>query len=71
MRVLGKDIDERFLTHRLRSSSAAGIAGGVCALLLFAYRYYVQHRWSWDALAVAMVIVVVKLTLMVWYRITD
>ena len=71
MRVLGKEVDERFLTHRQRSTSIAGIAGGVSALLLFAYRYYVQHRLNWDLLAIAVLIVVLKLALMMWYRFTD
>ena len=51
MNILGRAIDERFLTHRLRSTSAGGIAGGTLATLLFAYRYYFDHLWSWDLLA--------------------
>jgi hypothetical protein len=64
-------IDERFLTHRQRSTSMAGVAGGTVALLLFAYRYYVDHLWSWDLLSVGMTVVVVKLALMTWYAFTD
>jgi hypothetical protein len=64
-------IDERFLTHRLRSTSVAGVTGGVVALGLFAYRYYVDHLRSWDLLAVGLSIVVVKLALMTWYYLTD
>ena len=69
--ILGKVIDERFLQHRLKSTSLAGIVGGVLSILLFAYRFYVNHVWSWDLLAVAMTFVVVKLLAMVWYRATD
>ena len=69
--ILGIPIDERFLTHRLRSTSIAGITGGFVAIGLFAYRYYVDHFWSWDLLAVGVTIVLVKLTLMIWYRWTD
>lgn len=69
--VVGKVIDERFLNHRLRSTSAAGIVGGVVALLLFAYRYYFNHIFSWDLLAVSLTIVGVKLGVMLWYRLTD
>jgi len=64
-------IDERFLTHRLRSTSVAGVAGGVLAMLLFAYRYYIDDIWSWDLLAVGVTVVAVKLTLLTWYHLTD
>jgi hypothetical protein len=69
--ILAKVVDERFLNHRLRSTSLAGMIGGVFASLLFAYRYYHDHVWSWDLLAVAGTIVGVKLGMMTWYRITD
>ena len=69
--ILGKVIDERFLMHRLRSTSIAGVIGGVLALLLFAYHYYFDHFWSWDLLTVGATIVVVKLTVLLWYRLTD
>jgi hypothetical protein len=68
---VGRAIDERFLTHRLRSTSFAGIVGGVVALGLFAYRYYIDHILSWDLLAVGVSIVAVKVTLMIWYHFTD
>jgi len=69
--LIGSTVDERFLMHRLRSSSTAGILAGVLAILLFAWHYYVDHRWSWDLLTVAITFVVVKWTLMLWYRRTD
>jgi hypothetical protein len=69
--IVGKLVDERFLNHRLRATSLAGIIGGVTAICLFAYRFYVTHVWSWDLFAVAMTILGVKLTVMAWYRLTD
>jgi hypothetical protein len=69
--LLGWRIDERFLTHRQRSTSAAGILGGLVAIGLFAYRFYVDHVWSWDLFAVAATVLVVKLALMAWYYLTD
>ena len=69
--LLGWRIDERFLTHRQRSTSAAGILGGLVAIGLFAYRFYVDHVWSWDRVAVAATVLVVKLALMAWYHLTD
>lgn len=71
MKVLGKEIDERFLTHRRRSTSIAGIVCAVTSLVLFEYRYFVQHHADWDLLAVGAVFVVIKLTLMVWFHLTD
>jgi hypothetical protein len=71
MNVLGKWVDERFLDHRRRSTSAAGVTGGVLAVALFGYRYYFDHMWSWDLLAVGVTVVVVKLALMVWYSLRD
>ena len=64
-------IDERFLMHRLRSTSRGGIAGGTLALLLFAWHYYHDHFWSWELLAVGLTVVVVKWTTLLWYRLTD
>jgi hypothetical protein len=69
--TLGKVIDERFLQHRLKSTSLGGIVGGILAICLFAYRFYFNHLWSWDLFAVAMTIVAVKLLAMAWYRVTD
>jgi hypothetical protein len=59
-------IDERFLAHRLRSTSIAGITGGFVAVGLFAYRYFVDRVWSWDLLAVAVTIIVVKYAVFFW-----
>ena len=69
--ILGTAIDERFLAFRLRSTSAAGIIGGVTAVGLFVYRLYIDHVWSWDLLAVGVTIAVVKLAFMAWYFWTD
>lgn len=70
-RFLGRSIDERFLSHRLRSTSLGGIAGGLVAVALFEYRYFAEHLWSWDLLAVAVTMVGVKMAVMAWYWITD
>jgi hypothetical protein len=69
--ILGRLVDERFLNHRLRSSSLGGIAGGVLASLLFMFRFYVNHVWNWDLLAVALTVVGVKLGAMLWFRLRD
>jgi len=69
--IVGSLVDERFLKHRLQSTSTAGIVGAILAIVLFEYRYFVKHVWSWDLFAVAVTMVVVKLALMAWYRMTD
>jgi len=69
--VLGKVIDERFLNHRLKSTSYAGIIGGLLAISLFAYRFCVTGIWSWDLFAVAFTFVMVKVSMMTWYRFND
>jgi len=64
-------IDERFLMHRLRSSSAAGIAVCILAILAWYYRYAFKHQWSWELLAVSLTFIAIKWSLMLWYRLTD
>jgi hypothetical protein len=69
--ILGKLVDERFLSHRLRAQRAGGLMGFIIADLLFGYRYFVNHIWSWDLLAVILTTVVVKLVLVAWYLFTE
>ena len=71
MSFFSKVWDERFREHRRRSTSIGGVVGGVVAMGMFAWHYYVDHRFSWDLLAVGVSIVVVKWALMTWYVLTD
>ena len=52
MSFLSRWVDERFLTHRVRSTSTAGIAVAVGSILTFAYRFYIDHVWDWEMAAV-------------------
>ena len=61
-------VDERFLEHRRRASSAAGIAAAILALLLAGYRAYHDHIWSIDLLAVVGTFLVIKYALFFWFR---
>jgi len=54
MSFLDKVFDERFRAHRLRSTSVAGVSGSVLAVLLFEYRLFHNHVWSWDLLAIGL-----------------
>lgn len=69
--ILGQFVDERFLEHRRRSTSAAGIAAALVALSIFEYRLLARHVVSWDLLAILATMVVVKMSLMIWYRVRD
>ena len=68
---LGNAIDERFLMHRLKSTSIAGVVAGTLAMALFAYHYYVDHVWRWDLLSVGITMAAVKWALMLWFRWKD
>ena len=66
--IVNKFVDERFLDHRRRSSSIAGILAACLAVVLFEYRFFWDHIWSWDLVAVALTFVVVKMSLFTWFR---
>ena len=70
LHTLKDNVDERFLIHRLRATSLAGVAGGLTASFLFAYYYFIEHAPRWDLLAVALVIAAVKLGMLAYYRLT-
>jgi hypothetical protein len=70
MSLFGGQVDERFLRHRLWSTSIAGTAGGLVAMGLFVYHVYVDHVWSWELLAVGITMAVVKVALMAWFHFT-
>lgn len=41
------------------------------AVLLFAYRFFVDHLWNWDLFAIAVTVAGVKVALMAWYYIRN
>lgn len=66
--ILGKFVDERFLEHRRRSTSVAGLAGAFVALVLLEYHIFHDHSVRWELFAILIAMVVVKMSMMVWYR---
>jgi hypothetical protein len=68
---LGKLVDERFIEHRRRSSSLAGIIAACLAVCLFEYRYFFDHVWSWDLFSLAIAFVVIKMSMFAWDRFND
>jgi hypothetical protein len=71
MKILGTAIDERFLTHRLKSTSLAGIVSSATATLLWAWHYYIDHELRWELLAISLTFIAVKFTVLAWYRFND
>jgi hypothetical protein len=69
--ILNRLVDERFFEHRRRSTSHAGVAAAVLAIVLFEFRYYAQGVLNWDLLAIGITFVVIKLSLMTFYYLTD
>jgi hypothetical protein len=69
--ILRAFVDERFLEHRRRASSLAGIICACLAICLWCYRFVFNHVWSWDLLFIALTFVVIKMSMFVWYRIND
>jgi hypothetical protein len=68
---LGQFVDERFLEHRRRSTSVAGLAGALVAAAVLEYKIFAKGVISWDLLAVLGTMVAVKMTLMIWYKLRD
>ena len=64
-------IDERFLEHRRRSTSIAGMITAALALLVFLYRTWFLRVIDWDLFAVGVTFVVIKLTVLLWDRVRD
>jgi uncharacterized membrane protein YhhN len=69
--IVGKLVDERFMSHRRRAQRAAGLIGFIVADVLFGYRYFVNHTLNWDLLAVVLAVAVVYMVLIVWYLFTQ
>lgn len=64
-------VDERYLMHRLRAASLAAVAGALVASGLFVYYWFADQTTRWDLLAVAIVMALVKVGALAWYRMTD
>jgi hypothetical protein len=69
--ILRAFVDERFLEHRRRASSIAGIICACLAICLWYYRFAFNHVWSWDLFSVVLTFVVIKMSLFAWYRFHD
>lgn len=68
---LALTIDERFLIHRQRSTSAGGLAAVLLAAVLFFRDLFGTHVIRWDLFSIVATAAAVKLGLLIWYRRTD
>ena len=64
-------IDERFLMHRLRSTSMGGLAAVVVTGGFFFYALWAKNVIRWDLFAIIATAAIVKLAVLIWYRFTD
>jgi hypothetical protein len=69
--LIGKKIDERFLMHRLRSTSLAAMTGVLLTGSLYYYDYFRLHIVRWDLIAIIVSMALTKLAAMAWYHFTD
>jgi hypothetical protein len=69
--ILGVTLDERFFMHRLRSTSIGGLAGVLLAAALFYYHFLSHHVFKWELFSIVATAAVVKISVLIWYRLTD
>ena len=69
--LVGWLVDERFLEHRRRSTSVAGMFSAGLALVLFLYHDLVDRELMWELFAVGATFVVIKLAVLFWLRVKD
>ena len=71
MRFFGVTLDERFFVHRLRSTSIGGLSAVMVAAGFFFYSILAKHVIRWDMFSIVATAALVKVSLMIWYRLHD
>ncbi len=64
-------IDERFILHRYKSTSYAGIACAFMVVGLFAWNYFARDTFRADLFIIATATAATKLGFLTWYRLHD
>ena len=64
-------IDERYLLHRLRSTSLAGVVGAILIGGWFFYQFLTRQVLRWDLFVILAVMAVIKVSAVTYYRMTD
>jgi hypothetical protein len=67
----GAMLDERFVTHRFKSSRLAEHVGTNMIFVLFTYHTVVNITIRWDLFSVIAAMAVVKICAMLYYRKTN
>lgn len=68
--ILGT-LDERFFLHRLRSTSIGGLSAVLLTGAFFFYHLVHEHVIHWELFAIIATAAVVKLSVLLWYRLND
>lgn len=63
--------DERFLTHRYKSTSHAAMVAAALLGGFFFYDFLVREAVRWDLLITLVAMAVTKLFFMAWYHFRD
>lgn len=63
--------DERFLMHRLRSTSLASMAGALVTGALFFRDLLGPHIIRWDLFSIIATMAAAKMAALAWYRFND
>jgi glucan phosphoethanolaminetransferase (alkaline phosphatase superfamily) len=64
-------IDERFLMHRTRSTSIGGMAAILLTAVFFFYNLFTTHLMRWDLFAIVATAAIVKIAVLIYYRLND
>jgi hypothetical protein len=64
-------MDERFKMHRLYSTRLVAVLGAVMTGFLFCYEFFVYQSIRWDLFIIMLVMVMSKITAMVYFRIAN
>jgi hypothetical protein len=64
-------MDERYLIHRLRSTSLAAMFGAAALGFWILCQFYAKHVLRWDLFAILMLMGLVKVGAMIYYRKTN
>lgn len=68
---MSKILDERYLLHRYKATSHAGVVMAVLVAGFFLYHHLHNQEFRWDLLIPLIAGAVTKLVAMVYYRRTD
>ena len=63
-------MDERFVMHRYISTRWAVVVGVILMFVLFNYDYFVNHTLRFDLVIILAAMLVTKVAVMVYYRLT-